>query len=158
MLKAALFLLLALLLSFANADDDLFSLGLQPSVIPVEADHAHRRVGLTSMPFGSPWCNGKPAVWMMGHQPGHHERPWCLTSTDEDETDFVDYDYTNSTWQLSTTTVLERQDSLNAKNAKRGWKSNLDRHDCIVMDVNFDGVAADIGKFVSSAVCYDWIV
>lgn len=115
----------------------------QPNVIGVEVDQSHRRLGSTSMPFGSPWCNGKPAVWMIGHQPGHQERPWCLTS-DSETTDFHDYDYRNSTWQLSPTTVLQRQDPLNAENARRGWNSNIDRHDCVVLDVNFDGIAADI--------------
>uniref|UniRef100_A0A7S3L124 FG-GAP repeat protein n=1 Tax=Amphora coffeiformis TaxID=265554 RepID=A0A7S3L124_9STRA len=143
MMKLALLFLLFSLPGVAKAEDALL-FDFQPRVIPVEVDHSHRRLGSTSMPFGSPWCDGKPAVWMIGHQPGHQERPWCLTSANDDETDFVDYDFANSTWQLSETTVLERQDPLNAENAKRGWRSNIDRHDCIVMDVNFDGLAADI--------------
>ena len=152
MMKLVLLFLLVSLCGVVNAKDPLL-LDFQPHVIPVEVDHSHRRVGLVSMPFGSPWCNGKPAVWMIGHQPGHQERPWCLTTADNDKTvDYYDYDYTNSTWQLSTTTVLERQDDLNAENAKRGWRSNIDRHDCIVMDVNFDGLAADIGTFVHGEV------
>ena len=57
------------------------------------------------------------------------------------KTDFVDYDYTDSTWELSSKTVMDRQDPLNMLD---DGERNMDRHDCVVMDVNFDGHADDV--------------
>lgn len=123
--------------SVITAED---SVSLQPQVIPVEVNHARKQLGSISMPFGSAWCDGSPAYWLIGHQPGDTERPWCLV-TDSGETDFSDYDYTDSKWQLSSNTVMDRQDPLNMQD---DGLRNMDRHDCVVMDVNFDGHADDV--------------
>lgn len=121
----------------------------QPNYIPIEATVARKQLGSVSLPLGSPWCDGKPVFWLVGHQPGDTERPWCLEVNNDQGGDFMDYDYTNSTWKLSPSTVMDRQDILNEQDGPR----NIDRHDCVTIDVNFDetmdvvcGVGANKGK------------
>jgi hypothetical protein len=116
----------------------------QPEYTRIESSIPRKQLGSLSLPFGSPWCNGKPTFWLVGHQPGDTERPWCLDipinpceiSANES---FVGYDYTKSQWKLSPNTVMDRQDPLNEPDGPR----NIDRHDCVTMDVNKDG-APDI--------------
>ncbi|GKY98655.1 hypothetical protein MPSEU_000821900 [Mayamaea pseudoterrestris] len=74
-----------------------------------------------SMPEGSPWCQGLPTMWFVGHQ-AINESPWCLQA--------------DGTWKMSETSVL---DTINIFNAEIG-KITMDRHGCTHMDINGDGL------------------
>jgi hypothetical protein len=80
---------------------------------------------------------------MVGHQPGHTEKPWCLQVVNTTNTNFRNYQYQHSTWIPSSTTVLDRQDVLNQQDEQDGRRRtvrNLDRHDCVAVDINADGI------------------
>uniref|UniRef100_A0A7S3QGS3 ASPIC/UnbV domain-containing protein n=1 Tax=Chaetoceros debilis TaxID=122233 RepID=A0A7S3QGS3_9STRA len=110
----------------------------QPTVVTVESYPSRRLLNAVSLPEGSIWCDGKPTYWLVGHQKSH-ESPWCLTSTNESEgtrTDFsAFYDLKESTWEMNNTTALDDIDVYPDHNGK-----NIDRHGCIAMDLNNDGV------------------
>ena len=89
-------------------------LNTSPTVIATFA------IGSISMPEGSPWCPGdRAAYWVLGHDP--NDRPYCQDA--------------NGEWSISTTIVLDKIDELNAVDS-----NNIDRHDCVLMDVNLDGL------------------
>ena len=75
-----------------------------------------------SVPLGTPWCQGRPALWFVGHQ-SDNERPSCQQA--------------NGTWIQSHTTVLDRNDTLNPAELS---ESVIDRHGCAILDVNLDGI------------------
>lgn len=82
---------------------------VQPTIITLEKLPSRKVWGSISLPEGSPWCDGKPAYWLVGHQPTH-ESPWCLSSGGG-TTDFSGYyNYTDSQWELSSVAVLDTQD------------------------------------------------
>jgi len=125
--------ILIVLLLFV-ASERIVAEDLQPkAVVTIEKLPARKVFGSISLPKGSPWCDGKPTYWLVGHQPTN-ESPWCLVSNDG-TTDFTNYNYTDSLWQMSSVAVLDTQDELNTKDGP----TNLDRHDCAIMDVNKDG-------------------
>ena len=144
--RVLLLLLLATAgLTIASALQDF-----QPhTIVTVEQLPARRQLGSLSLPQGSPWCDGKPTYWLVGHQ-GDHESPWCLQVSNDTSLDFTNsyYNYSGSTWALSPVAVLDTKDALNDDG-----KRHIDRHDCAVMDVNRDnvsdvvcGIGADSGK------------
>ncbi len=107
----------------------------QPTtVLTVDAHPATLLYGSLSMPQGSPWCNGMPTFWMVGHQ-AFNETPWCLVPKDG-TTSFSNYNFANATFVQPKTVVLDVND---ANNAQKG-RLSLDRHDCIAIDLNKDGV------------------
>jgi hypothetical protein len=144
-LNRALLLLAAACLPITSAQQEF-----QPqTILTVEQLPARRQLGSISLPHGSPWCDGKPTYWLVGHQ-GDHESPWCLQVSNDTSLDFSNsyYNYSGSMWELSTVAVLDEKDALNDDG-----KRYIDRHDCEVMDVNQDnvpdvlcGVGADSGK------------
>jgi hypothetical protein len=77
---------------------------------------------------GTPWCDGKPTVWITGHHTCY-ESPRCLV---------------NNTWTLNSNARLDASDALNG--------GPIDRHYCVTMDINRDnrtdiicGVGAVLG-------------
>ena len=149
-LTAFLLLLVASSCSTTAAQQQDF----QPrTIVTIEALPARRQLGSISMPEGSPWCDGKPTYWLVGHQ-GDYESPWCLvvsnssSNSSSQSNDFSDYyDYSGSTWEMSTVAILDVTDELNSDG-----KRYIDRHDCAIMDVNQDnvpdvlcGIGADSG-------------
>jgi len=108
---------------------------LQPEVITVEEAPAVRAMASISLPLGSPWCDGKPTYWLVGHQ-ADNESPQCLVTNDDTTTDFANYNYTGSQWLPSSVAVLDLQDELNADDGRY----SVDRHGCSLMDVNNDDV------------------
>jgi len=120
--------LLLLMVGYAMAQD------YQPkAVVTVEKLPATKLLGSISMPEGSPWCGGRPAYWLVGHQP--EDTPWCLV-TDGTTMDFTEYDYTGSQWVKDSVAVFDRQDELNVVDGR----TNIDRHDCVTLDINQDNV------------------
>ena len=104
----------------------------------MESYPSRKLLNSVSLPGGSIWCDGKPTYWLVGHQK-YHESPWCLTSTNESEgtsTDFsAFYDLKESTWEMNNTTALDDKDLNPDHNGK-----SIDRHVCVAMDLNNDGV------------------
>jgi hypothetical protein len=95
---------------------------IQPQrVITVESLPARRVFGTVVAPDGSPWCDGRPMYWPVGHQPTS-ESPSCLT---------------DQGWVRSPLVVLDTIDSLNAMDGS----TVIDRHDCAAVDVDGDGIA-----------------
>ncbi|UHD14505.1 FG-GAP repeat domain-containing protein [Thiocapsa bogorovii] len=92
---------------------------LQPWVTVVESAPARRVIGSVSMPEGSPWCDGKPTYWLVGHD-NTPETPWCQQS--------------DGSWTQPGIAVLDTTDSLNAIDGP----DNIDRHDCASLDINDD--------------------
>jgi len=96
--------------------------GLQPRVTVVESAPARRAIGSVSMPQGSPWCNGRPTYWLVGHD-NTPETPWCLQA--------------DGRWTQPRIAVLDRTDALNSPDGR----TPIDRHGCVAIDFNDDGVA-----------------
>lgn len=90
---------------------------LQPKVTVVDQHPATMLLGSISDPLGTPWCEGRPTVWFVGHE--RNDSAYCL----EDD----------GSWQRTATCAFEWDDP-------RPWRQNLDRHDCVSMDVNADGI------------------
>lgn len=108
---------------------------LQPKAVKtIERNPARKVLGSISLPEGSPWCDGKPTYWLIGHQP-KDESPWCLAN-DNSTANFSNYNYTFSQWEMSSVAILDTQDELNVIDGPR----NLDRHDCTLVDANDDGL------------------
>jgi hypothetical protein len=106
-----------------------------PQVTLVNASplQATKAIGSISMPNGSPWCpNNAPAVWVVGHDP--YDAPYCLTQQQQQQQQNTTT--TTNKWMRSTTIRLDLNDALNAQD---GNNTNIDRHDCVLMDVNHDG-------------------
>lgn len=107
---------------------------LQPrTIITVESHPARKVFGSVSAPEGSPWCEGRPMYWLVGHQPTN-ESPFCLTENG---------------WKRNDLIELDSNDALNDIDGPK----NIDRHDCTRIDANGDGVldlvcgvGADKGK------------
>ena len=78
-----------------------------------------------SVPLGTPWCQGRPALWFVGHQ-SDNERPNCLETSNN-----------GISWTKSTTTVLDRNDTLNPTELR---ESVIDRHGCAILDIDLDGI------------------
>lgn len=93
----------------------------QPKLNLVQGLPASKGFDILSLPYGSPWCQGRPTVWQVGHQ--KNERPDCLN--------------TDGTWTMSNTTWLDLRDALNSLDFPN---KNLDRHSCEHLDVNGDGL------------------
>lgn len=88
---------------------------LQPKVTKIERSKV---VGSISMAEGSPWCGGlnassssSPMFWLIGHQTP--ESPWC-------------FDRTSSSWRINHDVKLQ---------------NSVDRHDCLTLDVDGDGIS-----------------
>jgi len=119
----------------------------QPKVVLTVESHPSRRVfGSLSAAEGTPWCNGLPTFWLVGHQ-GDDETPYCLDAPPP--VDFANYDYSNATFTRPRTVVLDTNDTMNAIDGP----PKLDRHSCLAIDVNQDGtddivcaVGADRGE------------
>lgn len=90
---------------------------LQPIVTVVEKNPATQVAGSLSMPEGSPWCDGRPTYWPVGHQM-LNDTPSCLNE--------------NGEWEKPFKAVLDQRDDLNF--------GGIDRHDCVHLDVNYDGL------------------
>lgn len=119
------------LLALANGENSY-----QPKVITVESHPARRLLGSISLPKGSPWCDGMPTYWLVGHQ-GDDETPWCLVPSKADDTSSsVNHDYSNATFTRPRKAVLDVNDAMNAIDGK----SRIDRHSCLALDVNYDGL------------------
>jgi len=89
----------------------------QPKITRVEHGAATKAIGSVSMARSSPWCpNGGPMVWLVGHQP--YEQPWC-------------YDSKRGEWTNTTS---------KARLATNTRELRIDRHDCVTLDANADGV------------------
>lgn len=97
----------------------LFGEFFQPRVVTVEKHPATKAFGSLSLPRGSPWCEGEPTYWLVGHQKWN-ETPSCLGPDGE--------------WRQKMIAVLDTEDLLNVDN------NAVDRHDCVTMDVNYDGI------------------
>lgn len=93
----------------------------QPSVVFVEAEQATKLWGSLCAPEGTPWCGGLPTYWLIGHQ-NVSESPWCRQRS--------------GNWVTSARVVLDSMDSLNS----RDGDDAIDRHDCVKMDINKDGL------------------
>ena len=144
-----LLLLAAACLTITSAQQQNFQ---PPTIVTVEQFPARRQLGSISLPHGSPWCDGKPTYWLVGHQ-GDRESPWCLQVSNNTALNISSshanyYNYSGSVWERSKVAVLDEKDALNDDG-----KRYIDRHDCAVMDVNQDtvpdvlcGVGADSGK------------
>jgi hypothetical protein len=105
------------------------------AIVTVEQTPGSRVVGSISMAEGSPWCNGRPAYWLVGHHAD--DAPWCLvTDLDTTTTDFTSFNYAASQWELSSVTRFDRQDELNAANGS----AKIKRRDCVTVDLNQDNV------------------
>jgi len=90
------------------------SFSFQPKVTVLERSKV---IGSISMSTGSPWCPGRPKksakqpmIWLVGHQTP--ERPVC-------------YNATGDRWELNDAVKLQ---------------NDVDRHDCVHLDVNNDGL------------------
>jgi len=118
------------------------TVSLQPEVTRIESRAgASKVIGLIQMPNGSPWCGGRPTIWPVGHQTP--EMPSCYwpktklvtsdtaTGNDEDENDGG-----GGTWVRDNRATLARKQSDDRTNTKSG----VDRHDCVALDVNGDGL------------------
>lgn len=95
-----------------SSSAELLARGIfQPKVTRIEKNGATKAIGSISMATGSPWCkNGRPMLWLVGHQTPDY--PWCLDP--------------DGTWR---------------RNFKSGFtKERVDRHDCVHLDVNKDGM------------------
>jgi FG-GAP-like repeat len=109
-------------LLFASAAVVVTATNMQPrKVITVESHPARHVFGSVSAPEGSPWCQGRPMYWLVGHQTDA-ESPYCLS--DEGH------------WVLNPLVVLDSNDPLNDIDGPNG----IDRHDCTMVDANGDGV------------------
>lgn len=93
--------------------------GLQPQVLAVELKP--RRAFSTIAAQSSIWCDGKQMVWPVGHQPTD-ERPYCRNG--------------NSFTPTTKFASLDTNDVLNEKDGT----TRIDRHTCVLMDVNRDGL------------------
>ncbi|GKZ00492.1 hypothetical protein MPSEU_001001700 [Mayamaea pseudoterrestris] len=108
----------------------------QPKVQYVDSDLPEKVVASLSYANGSPWCNNAPTFWMTGHQwENTTESPYC---------------YENGSWKMSETVALDKTDALALMDSDA---PRIDRHACVGMDVNHDGlldiicvVGADSGK------------
>jgi FG-GAP-like repeat len=94
---------------------------LQPKVITVESQTARKVYGSVSSPKGSPWCQGRPMYWLVGHQVDA-ESPYCLTENG---------------WVMNPSVVLDSNDPLNDMDRNSAF---IDRHDCTAVDADGDGV------------------
>lgn len=104
-----------ILLAIVVAED------VQPrNVITIESHPARKVFGSVSAPEGSPWCQGRPMYWLVGHQ-RTKESPFCLT---------------DQGWERNALIELDRNDALNDVDGP----TNLDRHDCTRIDADGDGV------------------
>lgn len=116
------------------------------TTLTVESHPARKIFGSLSVSDGSPWCDGMPAVWLVGHQ-DYDETPWCLktksSSMSSSNTDasslrhhntygFVDY--SSATFVRPRTVQLDTYDFMN------GPEEKIDRHSCTPIDVNRDGL------------------
>lgn len=126
-LRSLLLLLLQALLLLATptmAIDIVFDVTgeYQPQVTIAQKLPATKALGSLSMPEGSPWCDpGQRMIWMVGHQ-ALNESPMCEKGPGQ--------------WRRNDKVVLDQQDALNA----RDGDVNIDRHACVAMDVNKDGL------------------
>jgi FG-GAP-like repeat len=95
---------------------------MQPrKVITVESHPARHVFGSVSAPEGSPWCQGRPMYWLVGHQTDA-ESPYCLSDAGH--------------WVRNPLVVLDSNDPLNDIDGP----NCIDRHDCTAVDVNGDGM------------------
>jgi len=71
------------------------------AVVTVEKLPARNAIGsISMMPEGSPWCDGRPTYWLVGHHVDN--KPWCLVlannnSSDSSTADFTDFTSTTPT-------------------------------------------------------------
>jgi hypothetical protein len=73
-----------------------------------------------SNPNGTAWCGGRPTYWITGHN--HYRSPFCMNE--------------KGRWIYNETVELDGSDKLNAADGTPG----IDRHACVSMDVNKDGI------------------
>lgn len=90
--------------------------GLQPRILNVELKP--RRAFALLVAESSFWCGGRQMVWPAGHQ-AFDERPYCR---------FGDRFLTSSK------VLLDKNDRLNESDGS----GRIDRHTCLLMDVNGD--------------------
>jgi hypothetical protein len=112
----------------------------QPNIITVESYPARKVFGSLSASHGSWFCDGNVTFWMVGHQPDD-ETPWCLSSQATavpvpGTTNDIYIDYTHSVWTQPFLTTLDEMDRRNDNDGDR----SIDRHDCVTVDANHDGV------------------
>jgi len=97
------------------------SVRLQPEVTMVDATATPSRAfGSISNKAGTPWCGGRPTIWWVGHE--HPEAPWC-------------YNKNTKKWKQDGPAVMDYIDPRNS-----AIRNKIDRHDCVALDVNQDGV------------------
>ena len=115
----------------------LHELDYQPAVITVESHPARKVFGSLSNARGTPWCDGNPTFWLVGHQ-GTDETPWCYNGTAtrgrHNKDEYVRY--SDSDWNQPRIVALDSTDIMN----ERDGPAMIDRHACKSMDVNNDEI------------------
>ena len=87
-------------------------------------------VGSLSDAGGTPWCNGRPTYWLLGHQP-ENEAPFCFDAHEKQW--FPRYE--------SSLDTIDKDDDNKQIDLRSNKKTpNLDRHDCVKLDVNGDNI------------------
>ena len=127
--------LVSIVVAYANAQRA--DRPLQPKVVTVEQTPSRKVVGSLSMPDGSPWCNGKPTYWLVGHDP--FDSPMCKSL--------------GGGWARNNATMFDYIDDLNAIHSER-----IDRHQCVHLYVNNDtlpDVACAVGANVGRGYGYN---
>ena len=111
-----------------DEDDDSRKQRFQPRVTTVETRPSAKANGCISIPEGSIWCNGNPTLWWVGHD-NSPEQPVCQVTLTDDETGETTHE-----WKKLGIATLELSDP---RDPHAKW---IDRHDCVVIDNNGDGI------------------
>lgn len=113
-----------------------------------ERGEGTRVVGSLSDAEGTPWCNGRPTFWLVGHQP-ENEAPFCF---DENSKKW------SPRYEASLDTIDEDNDNKRIDARYNKETPNIDRHDCVKLDVNgdhLDDIICVLGAYKGKGGAYN---
>lgn len=93
----------------------------QPVLKTLEKGPARRSAGIITRPQGSPWCKGRPTIWLPGHKDFIPDEPLCLGS--------------DGNFTKLGVARLDTIDSLNAIDNP----TVIDRHACGALNIDNEG-------------------
>jgi hypothetical protein len=100
----------------------------QPRVTVMEDRPPTMAFSSLSVPNGSVWCDGAPTYWVTGH-----DKVRYLVKPEE----MGPFCFVNGTWKRSPKCLMDMDDEMSRMYAEN---RAIDRHACVRMDVNKDGL------------------